>query len=98
MKIKCTPYLLLLISVLTYTSCTSQRLMENLDRGVIVIPQEDQSAVISWRVLGTDPYELNFNLYRQSGDEMPQQLNTKPISGSTFFIDTNADWFKKNTW
>ena len=98
MKIKCTPYLLLLISVLTYTSCTSQRLMENLDRGVIVIPQEDQSAVISWRVLGTDPDELNFNLYRQSGDEMPQQLNTKPISGSTFFIDTNADWSKKNTW
>ena len=98
MNIKCTPYLLLLISVLTYTSCTSQRLMENLDRGVIVIPQEDQSAVISWRVLGTDPDELNFNLYRQSGDEMPQQLNTKPISGSTFFIDTNADWSKKNTW
>ena len=98
MKIKCTPYLLLLIFVLTYTSCTSQRLMENLDRGVVVIPQEDQSAVISWRVLGTDPDELHFNLYRQTGEETPQKLNTASISGGTFFIDTDIDWSKKNTW
>jgi len=72
--------------------------MEHLDRGVVVIPQEDQTAVVSWRVLGTDPDELHFNLYRQTGEETPQKLNTASISGGTFFIDTDVDWSKKNTW
>ncbi|MEC7783684.1 MAG: rhamnogalacturonan lyase, partial [Bacteroidota bacterium] len=53
---------------------------------------------VSWRVLGTDPDELHFNLYRQTGEETPQKLNTASISGGTFFIDADVDWSKKNTW
>ncbi|RXG27462.1 rhamnogalacturonan lyase [Leeuwenhoekiella palythoae] len=91
-------YGLIIVLLCLSQACIAQRLMEHLDRGVVVIPQEDQTAVVSWRVLGTDPDELHFNLYRQTGEETPQKLNTASISGGTFFIDTDIDWSKKNTW
>ena len=91
-------YGLIIVSLCLSQACIAQRLMEHLDRGVVVIPQEDQTAVVSWRVLGTDPDELHFNLYRQTGEETPQKLNTASISGGTFFTDTDIDWSKKNTW
>lgn len=91
-------YSLIIVLLCLSQACIAQRFMEHLDRGVVVIPQEDQTAVVSWRVLGTDPNELHFNLYRQTGEETPQKLNTASISGGTFFIDTDIDWSKKNTW
>ncbi len=91
-------YGLIIVLLCLSQACIAQRFMEHLDRGVVVIPQEDQTAVVSWRVLGTDPDELHFNLYRQTGEETPQKLNTASISGGTFFIDTDIDWSKKNTW
>lgn len=91
-------YGLIIVLLCLSQTCIAQRLMEHLDRGVVVILQEDQTAVVSWRVLGTDPDELHFNLYRQTGEETPQKLNTASISGGTFFIDAEVDWSKKNTW
>lgn len=91
-------YSLIIVLLCLTQACIAQRLMEHLDRGVVVIPQEDQTAVVSWRVLGTDPDELHFNLYRQTGEETPQKLNTASISGGTFFTDTDIDWSRKNTW
>lgn len=91
-------YGLIIVLLCLSQACIAQRLMEHLDRGVVVIPQEGQTAVVSWRVLGTDPDELHFNLYRQTGEETPQKLNTASISGGTFFIDADVDWSKKNTW
>jgi len=91
-------YGLIIVFTCLSQACIAQRLLEHLDRGVVVIPQEDQTAVVSWRVLGTDPDELHFNLYRQTGEETPQKLNTASISGGTFFIDADVDWSKKNTW
>jgi len=91
-------YGLIIVFTCLSQACIAQRLLEHLDRGVVVIPQEDQTAVVSWRVLGTDPDELHFNLYRQTGEETPQKRNTASISGGTFFIDADVDWSKKNTW
>ncbi|MFD2826802.1 rhamnogalacturonan lyase [Leeuwenhoekiella polynyae] len=88
----------LIISLLSILSCTAQRLMENLDRGLIAIPQENNTAVISWRVLGTDPDDIQFNLYRQAKGMQPQKLNDKPITGATFFKDSAIDWSQENSW
>lgn len=90
--------LVFVCSLLSFTSCSAQRLMENLDRGVIAIPQEDNTAVISWRVLGTDSDDLQFNLYRQHEGMQPKKLNDQPITGATFYRDSNIDWSQKNTW
>lgn len=38
--------------------------MENLNRGVVAIHQPNGAVFISWRLLGTDPEGVAFNLYR----------------------------------
>ncbi len=75
----------------------SQRQMENLDRGMIALKNNGQF-FISWRVLGTDPDDLAFNLYRKSGSKKAVLLNEKPITGATNFIDSKADSNIENTW
>ena len=71
--------------------------MENLDRGVIAVKQNGKF-FIGWRVLGTDPDDLAFNLYRKSGTKKAIQLNEKPITGATNFIDAKANPQEENTW
>ena len=44
----------------------AQRQMENLSRGVVAIQQADGKVFVSWRLLGTDPENIAFNLYRKS--------------------------------
>jgi len=46
------------------------RYMECLDRGVIAV-SADGGAFISWRLLGTDPADIGFNLYRQVEGQEP---------------------------
>lgn len=38
--------------------------MENLDRGVVAVHQSNGEVFVSWRLLGTDPTNVAFNLYR----------------------------------
>nr|WP_289660140.1 rhamnogalacturonan lyase [Flavobacterium panacagri] len=75
----------------------AQRQMENLDRGVIAVKNKGQF-FIGWRVLGTDPDDLAFNLYRKSGTKKAVKLNDKPITGATNYVDTKANVQEENTW
>jgi len=45
---------------------SAQPQLENLGRGVVAIHQPDGKVAVSWRLLGTDPEGVAFNLYRQS--------------------------------
>ena len=63
-------FLLLFVSL----KALSQRQMENLDRGIIAIKDKGQF-FISWRVLGIDPDDVAFNLYRKSGTQKAVLLN-----------------------
>ena len=38
--------------------------MERLDRGVVALPAERQGVFVSWRLLGTDPKGVSFDLLR----------------------------------
>jgi rhamnogalacturonan endolyase len=64
------------------------RQMENLSRGVIALNQGEGKVFVSWRVLGTDPDNLAFNLYRTTGNGAPVKLNAQPITGASNFVDT----------
>jgi rhamnogalacturonan endolyase len=64
----------------------AQRVMENLDRGVIAIPRENGEIFVSWRLLGTEPNSTRFHVYRISNNET-RRLTTEPLSGATTFID-----------
>ena len=63
----------------------AQRQMESLDRGVVAVDQGDGKVYIGWRMFGTDPDEIAFNVYRDK-----TKINAEPITNSTNFIDSNS--------
>jgi rhamnogalacturonan endolyase len=62
------------------------RIMECLDRGVIAAASEDDSFV-SWRLFGTDPPDVAFNLYRQGSAGGPELVCTRAANEATSCID-----------
>ncbi|MEJ7739388.1 MAG: hypothetical protein WKF97_18330 [Chitinophagaceae bacterium] len=86
--------------IVTSVSAVAQRQMENLGRGVVAMRQSRDSVFIGWRILGTDPENIAFNLYRVAGNDKskPVKLNGKPITQGTNFIDTKAYFTQTNSW
>lgn len=76
----------------------AQRQMEKLGRGLIAVRQSADSVYIGWRMLGTDPDDLAFNLYRQTGSGAAVKLNHVPLTESTNYIDSNAPVAAKNEY
>jgi rhamnogalacturonan endolyase len=70
---------------------TAERQMERLGRGVVAVHEGGGKVFVSWRLLGTDPDGIAFNLYRRSGDGEAVKRNDEPMSGPTCFGDTGAD-------
>ena len=68
-------------------SCTlvvdAQRMMENLDRGLIAV-KKDNGVYLGWRLLGQEWYDVNYNVYRDG-----TRLNDEPLTTSNFF-DANG--------
>src|SRR5215510_13293963 len=73
-------------------------LMENLGRGVVAVRSTTTEVFVSWRVLGTDPPDTAFNLYRSTGGGAPTLLNAAPITGATYFVDSGADITQTNSY
>lgn len=90
-------FLLLILIHFSTSLVFGQRQMEALDRGVIAVKQNGQF-YIGWRVLGTDPDNLAFNLYRKSGNGKAVKINDQIITGATNFIDAKANVQENNTW
>lgn len=59
----------------------SARQMESLKRGVVAV-KVNNGVFVSWRLLGTEPDNIAFNLYRGS-----TKVNASPITNSTNYID-----------
>jgi rhamnogalacturonan endolyase len=72
--------------------------MEWLDRGVIAVNQGDGKAFVSWRLLGTDPDGIAFNLYRSAGGGPPVKRNEEPIRAATNFVDTGVSRDQNNDY
>ena len=58
--------------------------MEALDRGVISV-RSGNGNFVSWRLLGTDPPDVAFNVYRGG-----TRVNSSPITSSTNLFDSGA--------
>jgi len=74
------------------------RHMEALGRGVVTLHQGGGKVFVSWRLLGIDPDDIAFNLYRQTGDTDAVRLNKEPITTSTNYVDTGVDMSKPHAW
>jgi rhamnogalacturonan endolyase len=66
----------------------AQRQMETLGRGVVAVPRDDGSVLVSWRLLGTDPADIAFDVVRSADDGPPVFLNSAPIRESTNIVDS----------
>ncbi|MCX6261956.1 MAG: hypothetical protein NTY95_14200, partial [Bacteroidia bacterium] len=91
-------FILTLTVLITGSQVLAQRQMENLDRGLIAIRTEGDSVYIGWRMMGTEPDEIAFNIYRQSRNEKPAKLNKKPIVESTNYVDGSVNLLTENTY
>ncbi|WP_317124808.1 rhamnogalacturonan lyase [Arachidicoccus soli] len=76
----------------------AQREMESLTRGIIAMNQGNGKVFVSWRLFGTDPQNIAFNLYRKSGNKSPVKLNAKPILTSTNYVDSHVDSAVQNIY
>jgi rhamnogalacturonan endolyase len=100
-----TLFLLLILSINIWSAgpearqqTKAPRQMEYLDRGVIAMRSPGDSVYVGWRMLGTEPDDIEFNIYRQSGSEKPSRLNKKPISESTNFTDGTVNLLTDNSY
>lgn len=84
-------FTVLVLLLLAVPRVQAQRQMEKLDRGIIAAPQADGDVFVSWRLLGTDPSDVAFNLYRTTGAGGPVRLNETPLMEGTNFVDEEVD-------
>ena len=79
-------HILLLGVFLSFSIMTdAQRVMEKLNRGLIAVRVSSTQVFLSWRMLGSDPDNIAFNLYRDG-----VKINSAPISDVTNFTDNSS--------
>jgi rhamnogalacturonan endolyase len=59
----------------------AERQMEHLGRGLVAVQTAD-GVFLSWRLLGNEPKEILFNVYRND-----LLLNEQPLAGATNYLD-----------
>lgn len=72
----------------------AQRQMEFLGRGLVALRTGEEKVFLSWRLLGTEPDGIAFNVYRQSGAGAAVKLNRDTITNATCFTDDTAKFEK----
>ncbi|MCP5517829.1 MAG: rhamnogalacturonan lyase [Verrucomicrobiales bacterium] len=81
----------LAIALVQASAAGQPRQMEHLERGVVAINRGDDGVFVSWRMLGSDPDGIAFNLYRVTAGGSPVRLNPEPIATTTWHQDQDAD-------
>ncbi|MDP4264946.1 MAG: rhamnogalacturonan lyase [Bacteroidota bacterium] len=76
---------------------SAQRQMEYLDRGMYAVNEGNGKVFVNWRLSGTEPAGLAFNLYR-TADGKTIKLNQQPLMKGTNFVDSTADSTQSNTY
>lgn len=81
----------LIISILLINTPTvyAQRIIENLNRGLVAVRTSSTQVFLSWRMLGSDPDYVAFNLYRDG-----VKINTEPIGDVTNYTDNASSGLK----
>jgi rhamnogalacturonan endolyase len=67
------------------------QILEKIDRGVVALTIDGNSAYVGWRLLTSDPQNVSFNVYRKSvGSTDYQKVNDGAIISSTNFLDKSV--------
>ena len=76
----------------------AQRQMEPLGRGVVALHSATSQAYVGWRLLATDPTDVGFNVYRSANGGAAVKLNALPLTNTTDYLDTTANFTVSNSW
>jgi rhamnogalacturonan endolyase len=88
---------LLMTMLVSCAVANAQYQMEFLTRGVYAVPAENGKVFISWRLLGNEPQDIAFNVYKSyKGKQV--KLNAKPIQAVTSFTDSLAETIDENSY
>ena len=88
---------LLMTMLVCCAVANAQYQMEFLTRGVYAVPAENGKVFISWRLLGNEPQDIAFNVYKSyKGKQV--KLNAKPIQAVTSFTDSLAETIDENSY
>lgn len=82
----------------TATKSPLVRQMEHLDRGIVAVRRSSTQAYVGWRLLGTDPANIAFNIYRSAGGGAAVKLNASPLTTTTDYVDSTANFSVSNTY
>jgi rhamnogalacturonan endolyase len=74
------------------------RQLEKLGRGLMAVHTTAGQVFIGWRLLGTDPETIAFNVYRTTGGSKAVKVNSTPLVDATSVVDTRADVTKANSY
>ncbi|WP_168205212.1 rhamnogalacturonan lyase family protein [Bythopirellula goksoeyrii] len=74
------------------------RQVEYLNRGVVALRRANSEVYIGWRMLGTDPTDVSFNLYRSTNGGSAVKLNAAPLIQTTDYVDTSANMSVDNEY
>jgi len=74
------------------------RQVEDLNRGVVAVRNATAEIYVGWRMLGTDPSDVAFDLYRSAGGGPAVKLNQAPLTQTTDFVDSTANASVDNTY
>ncbi len=77
---------LIAIFVFSFATAHGQRQMEKLGRGMLAIRSSSTQVYVGWRLLGNDPEDVGFNLYRSSAGGTTKLLTN--FKDTTNYVDT----------
>ncbi|WP_342646191.1 rhamnogalacturonan lyase [Mucilaginibacter sp. CSA2-8R] len=79
-------------------TAVAQRQMEYLDRGLVAVNQGAGKVFLSWRMLGTEPDNIAYNLYHKAGNKPAVKVNAAPLAEATSYTEERVDSTVTNTW
>ena len=89
--------ILLFAFLIALPAAHAQRQLENLGRGVVAVRTSATQTYIGWRLLGTDPDNTGFNLYRVASG-VTNKLNSTLLTNTTDYVDTPANLTVANAY
>lgn len=89
--------IVLLMVVALAGAAIPKRVMEDLDRGVVAMHRSDGKVYVGWRMLGTDPEDIAFNVYRSEAGGKTKRIAENHMK-TTDFVDENANLSRDNSY
>ena len=86
------------VMLIGLSDAAAQRQMERLGRGVAAFHRAGGDVYVGWRLLGTDPADISFNLDRSVNGAAATKLNAAPLTNTTDYVDATVNLTATNAY